>query len=62
MVSGFKVIGQMVTSELRSMTQKSEKSGPYRTTLSVAAMEFFRVLITNIMLFFITDDVSMHLG
>ena len=43
------------------MTQKSGKSGPDRTTFSVAAV-FFGVLITNIMLVLITDDVFMHLG
>ena len=44
------------------MTRKSGKSGPDRTTLRVAAMWFFGVLITNIMLVLITDDVFMHLG
>ena len=44
------------------MTQKSGKSGPDRTTLSVAAVFFFGVLITNIMLVLITDDIFMHLG
>ena len=62
MVLAFKVIGQMVTSEVSSMTQKSGKSGPDRTTLSVAAMGVFGVLITNIRLVLITDDVIMHLS
>ena len=43
------------------MTQKSGKSGPDRTTLSVAAV-FFVVLITDIMLVLITDDIFIHLG
>ena len=60
-VPGFKVKGQMVTSGVRSMSQKSGKSGPDRTTLSVAAMRFFGVLITNNMLVLITDDIFMHL-
>ena len=52
----------MVTSDVRSMTQKSVKSGPDRTAKIVAGVRFFGVLITNIMLVLITDDVFIHLG
>ena len=63
MVPGFKVIDQMVTSEGRSITQKSRKAGPDRTTSSVSALFFFYgALITNIMLVLIAYDVFMHLG
>ena len=48
----------MVTSEVRSVTQKSGKSGLDKTMLSVAAMGIFG----NTILVLITDDVFMHLG
>ena len=51
-----------MTSDVRSMTQKSVKSGPDRTAKIVAGVRFFGVLITNIMLVLITDDIFMHLG
>ena len=44
------------------MTQKSGKSGPDKTTKSMAAMGVFEVLITNIVLVLITYDIFVHLG
>ena len=44
------------------MTHKSGKSGHDRTTLSVAIMRAFGMMITNIMLVLIIGDVFMYLG
>ena len=48
-----------MTSEVKV---NGRKSGPVKTSYSVAAKGFFGMLITNIMLVLITDDVFMHLG
>ena len=56
-----KVIGRMVTSEVRSMTQKSGNRDLIERRKVWLLCFFFVVLIKNIMLLSITDDVFMHL-
>ena len=46
-IPNFKVLGHWLTFQVRSMTEKSGKSGPVRTSLIVAAIGFFGVLIMN---------------
>ena len=62
MIPNFKVLGHWLAFQVRSMTQKSGKSGPVGTSLSELVTGFFGALITNFMLVLITDDVFMHLG
>ena len=51
----------MVTSDVRSMTQKSGESGRLDVKCGCDVF-FFVVLIANVTLVLITDDVFMHLG